>query len=166
MDFTANARLRQGLTLQLGTSTGRTLTDTCATVVKIDSPDPRNCRQTPPYQTSVRGLVSYTIPFVDVLVSTVIRSQPPLELTATWAVPNSVVSQPQYLGRVPPNSTLGGTTNVALVDNEHRLYADERRTQIDMRIAKIFRFGRTRLDVGVDGENLFNANYSTTYENT
>ena len=166
VDVTANARLRQGLTLQLGTSTGRTLTDTCDTVVTIDSPDPRNCRLTPPFQTTVRGLVSYTIPKVDVLVSTVIRSQPPLELTATWAVPNSVVSQPQYLGRVPPGSTAGGTTNVALLDNDHRLYEDERRTQVDMRIAKIFRFGGTRLDVGVDGENLFNTNYSTTFENT
>jgi hypothetical protein len=67
---------------------------------------------------------------------------------------------------VPPGSTAQGTTNVALLDNEHRLYEDERRTQVDMRIAKIFRFGRTRLDVGVDGENLFNTNYTTTFENT
>ena len=55
---------------------------------------------------------------------------------------------------------------MALLDNEHRLYADNRRTQVDMRVAKIFRFGKTRLDVGVDGENLFNTNYATTYDGT
>ena len=55
---------------------------------------------------------------------------------------------------------------MALLDNDHRLYADNRRTQVDMRVAKIFRFGKTRLDVGVDGENLLNTNYTTTYDGT
>jgi hypothetical protein len=102
---------------------------------------------------------------VDVLVSAVIRSQPPLERTATWVVPNSVISQPQFLGRVPPGGTSGGNTNITLFDNEHRLYADERRSQLDMRVAKVFRFGNRRVDVGVDGENLFNTNYVTAFEN-
>jgi Carboxypeptidase regulatory-like domain len=164
VDFTVNARTRQGLTLQLGTNTGRKIDDTCATVVKIDSPDPRDCRLTPPYQTTVRGLASYTIPRIDVLVSTAIRSQPPLGFVATWPVPNSVVSQ--ILGRIPPGGTAGGNTNVAILDNDHRLYADNRRTQVDMRVAKIFRFGKRRLDVGVDGENLLNTNYATTYDGT
>jgi carboxypeptidase family protein len=166
VDFTVNARLRQGLNLQFGTNTGRELEDNCATVVKIDSPDPRNCRDVPPFQTTVRGLASYTIPFVDVLVSTAVRSQPPLARTATWLVPNSLVSQPQYLGRVPPGGTAGGNTSVALLDTEHRLYAGNRRTQVDMRVAKIFRFRKTRVDIGVDGENLLNTNYTTGYENT
>jgi Carboxypeptidase regulatory-like domain len=164
VDFTVNARTRQGLILQFGTNTGRKIDDTCATVVTIDSPDPRDCRLTPPYQTTIRGLASYTIPRVDVLVSAAVRSQPPLALTATWPVPNSLVLQ--ILGRIPPGGTAGGNTNVTLLDNEHRLYADNRRTQVDMRVAKIFRFGKTRLDVGVDGENLFNTNYATTYDNT
>ena len=166
VDFTVNARLRQGLTLQFGTNTGRKIDDTCATVVKIDSPDPRDCGLTPPYQTTIRGLAAYTIPFVDVLVSTAVRSQPPLARTATWQVPNSLVSLPQYLGRVPPGGTPGGNTNVALLDNDHRLFAGNRRTQVDLRVAKIFHFGKRRLDVGVDGENLFNTNYATAYENT
>ena len=164
VDFTVTARLRRGMTLQLGTNTGRKIDDTCATVVKIDSPDPRDCRLTPPYQTTVRGLASYTIPRVDVLVSAAIRSQPPLPLTATWNVPNSVVVS--LLGRLPPGGTAGGTTTVTLLDNEHRLYADNRRMQIDMRFAKIFRMRKTRLDIGVDVENIFNTNYATAYEST
>ena len=164
VDFAVNARTRQGVTLQFGTNTGRKIDDTCATVVKIDSPDPRDCRLTPPYQTTVRGLGSYTIPRVDVLVSATIRSQPPLPLAATWPVPNTVVSP--ILGRIPPGGTAGGNTNVTLLDNEHRLYADNRRTQVDLRLAKIFRLGKRRLDVGVDGENLFNTNYATAYSGT
>jgi hypothetical protein len=79
-------------------------------------------------------------------------------------VPNSVVVQ--LLGRVPPGGTLGGNTNVTLLDNDHRLYAENRRTQIDMRVAKVFRFGTKRVDVGVDGENLLNTNYATGYAGT
>src|SRR5688572_21772904 len=44
VDFTLNGRTRWGLTFSGGTSTGRSITDECATVVLIDSPDPRNCR--------------------------------------------------------------------------------------------------------------------------
>ena len=33
-----------------------------------------------------------------------------------------------------------------------------------MRFAKILRFGRTRVDIGVDLNNLLNTNYATNYE--
>jgi hypothetical protein len=163
--------MRQGLTLQFGTNTGRKIDDTCAIVVKIDSPDPRDCRLTPPYQTTVRGLASYTIPRIDVLLSATIRSQPPLALAANWPVPNTCtgagcLSVQNLLGRIPPDGTAGGNTTVALLDNEHRLYADNRRTQLDLRIAKVFRFSGRRLDIGVDSENLLNTNYATGYAGT
>jgi hypothetical protein len=164
VDVTLNARLLRGLTLQIGTNTGREIEDRCATVVTIDSPDPRDCRQSPPYQTTVRGLATYTIPRIDVLVSAAIRSQPPVLRAANWPVPNSVVQQ--RLGRLPLGATPTGTTTVALFDDDHRLYADQRRTQVDMRFAKILRFGRTRADIGVDLENLLNTNYPTIYDNT
>ena len=112
----------------------------------------------------MRGLASYTIPRVDVLTSATVRSQPSLVRTANWPVPNTVVLQ--LLGRLPPGGTLGGNTIVPLIDNDNQLYADNRRTQIDLRVAKIFRFGKSRVDVGVDVENLFNTSYPTTYENT
>jgi hypothetical protein len=169
VDVTANARLRQGVTIQLGTSTGRSITDTCQTVVKIDSPDPRGCRDVEPFQTTLRGLATYTIPRIDVLVSGTMRSQPGLLRTATWNVPNSVVQN--LLGRLPVGSNINGTTAVqlvrtALVPADHRLYADNRRAQIDTRLAKVLRFGRTRTDIGVDIGNLLNTNYATTYDNT
>ncbi len=146
--------------MQGGTSTGRTITDTCATAVIIDSPDPRGCRNEEPYQTTLRGLASYTIPKVDVLLSGTVRSQPPLQVaTAAWNVPNTLVQS--LLGRLPPGGLITGNTTVALVDNaDDRLYVDNRRTQIDMRLAKILRLGRVRADIGVDLYNLLNSNYA------
>ena len=41
-----------------------------------------------------------------------------------------------------------------------------RRTQIDMRFAKILRFGGTRADIGIDLYNLFNINTPTGYDGT
>ena len=164
VDVTLNGRTAFGLTFQAGTSTGREVEDTCATSVLIDSPDPRNCRDVDPFQTTLRGLASYTVPKIDVLVSATMRSQPPNARTANWNVPNTVVRD--RLGRLPAGSNINGNTTVALLDTEHRLFEDNRRTQIDMRFAKIFRFGRTRTDIGVDVGNLLNTNYATAYENT
>ena len=176
VDFTLNARLRQGLTLQFGTQTGRSVTDTCATAQVIDGTtqttikDLRNCRDVQAFQTTVRGLASYTVPKVDVLISATVRSQPSLDRTATvggganWPVPNTVIQS--IIGRLPPGGLATGNTIVDILDNDHRLYADNRRTQIDMRFAKIFRLGKRRVDLGVDLANLLNTNYTTTYETT
>ena len=177
VDFTLNARLRQGLILQFGTQTGRSVEDTCEMAQVLDSTagpvlltngstikDLRNCRDEDPFQTTVRGLASYTIPKVDVLVSGTLRSQPAFERNANWQVPNSVIQS--IIGRLPPGGLATGNTTINVLDNDHRLYADNRRTQIDMRFAKILRFGSRRLDIGVDLNNLLNTNYTTTYEDT
>jgi hypothetical protein len=177
VDFTVNARLRQGLILQVGTTTGRAIEDTCEMAQVLDSTaaptlltnastikDLRNCRDEDPWETTVRGLASYTVPKVDVLVSATLRSQPALQLIANWPVPNAVIQS--IAGRLPPGALLNGNTTVDILDNDHRLYADNRRNQIDMRFAKIFRLGSRRVDIGVDLGNLLNTNYATTYENT
>jgi hypothetical protein len=173
-EFTMNARLRGGLTAQIGTTTGRGVVDTCEVITKYAptaatntgsaGPDPRGCRNAEPWQSTLRGLASYTIPKIDVLVSGTFRSQPTSNITATWQVPNSVIVS--TFGKLPPGATATGTTNLALTDNEHRVYSDERRSQIDMRIAKILRFGRTRTDIGIDITNLLNSNYATGFNTT
>jgi hypothetical protein len=181
VDITLNARTRQGLTVQAGTTTGRATVDTCASVVNIDSPDPRNCRLVDPYETTFRGSASYTVPKVNVLISATLRSQPRMQLVGSTAptntggapsgatpsganlnVPNTVVQS--LLGRLPPGGLATGTTVVALLDESHRLYADTRRNQIDMRFAKVVRFGARRVDIGIDLQNLLNTNYPTAYE--
>jgi len=183
VDVTLNARLKQGLTLQAGTTTGRSVVNRCDTQGLIDSPDLRDCATNNPFQTTLRGLASYTIPKIDVLVSATLRSQPVQLLSANLNLPNTCIGWvggtaqtgcPQFaqgtvlglLGRLPAGSLSNGTTTIAIDDNMRQLWDDSRRTQIDMRFAKIFRFGRTRTDVGVDVSNLLNTNYATARDTT
>ena len=173
-DITVNARLRGGLTTQVGTTTGRGRVNTCEVDVlynqvgatNITGPNPRGCNNVEPWMTTLRGLASYTIPVIDVLVSATLRSQHPNEITANWQVPNSVVTA--ALGKLPPGQVATGnfTPNIVLTDNEHRVYAESRRTQVDMRLAKVFRFGGRRADIGVDVNNVFNTNYPTGFNTT
>jgi len=178
IDWTVNARLRNGLFLQLGAGTGRKIIDRCDTINKVDQPTiPTNiitapgmqqgttCYSKEPWQTNLRGLASYTLPKIDVRLSGTFRSQTPDSRLATWVVPNTLIQS--ALGHLPFGALASGTTSLALLDlDEHRLYADNRRSQVDMRVAKLFHFGRTRLDAGFDVGNLFNTNYATTYDNT
>lgn len=176
VNVSVNARLANGLTFQGGTSTGRGVRDTCETVVKIDSPDPRGCQLTEPVMTSLRGLAAYTVPKIGVLVSANFRSLNPnniggvgggsatngASLNANVVLPNSTV-QTLLGGRLPAGALANGTTTVNLLALG-QLYPDERLTQVDMRFAKIVRFGTKRADIGVDLYNLFNTNDTTGFD--
>jgi len=171
-DFTVNARLTGGLVTSFGTSTGRALVDTCGQATNYNQvqasgvelgPDPRGCHNVEPWLTQVRGLATYTVPKVDVLISATIRSQPPLLSSASWIVPTASVVVPA-LGRTPVGAL--ATTTIALNDNANRIYLGDRLNQLDMRFAKVLRFGHTRADVGIDLNNLLNANYPTGYNTT
>src|SRR5205807_1591467 len=69
VDVTVNARLRGQLTLQAGTTTGRATNDNCSSILNVDSPDSRYCRQVDPVETTIRGSASYMVPKVGVQVS-------------------------------------------------------------------------------------------------
>ena len=175
VNFNVNARMRNGLFVSIGTQTGRRIDDRCHVVtnfnnpnnqnLSLQGPNPRDCRETDPWETTVRGLGSYTIPKVDVVVSATVRSQPALQLAANWQVPNTTI-RTLLGGTLPPGLLATGNSSIDLTDSDHLIFADNRRTQVDMRFAKVFRFGRTRTDVGVDLWNLFNTNYVTTYQGT
>lgn len=168
-----NARLRDGITLQAGTSTGRGVQDTCALVNALPellvvagvNQQLASCHVAEPWETSFRGLAAYTVPRIDVLISANIRSVPNANIgmgsnsatngasrNANDNVPNAVVQQ--ALGRLPNGGLPNGTTSVNLLI-PGQLYGP-RVTQVDMRFAKVLKFGRTKADVGVDLYNLFN----------
>jgi hypothetical protein len=174
-DFTVNARMRNGLRVQIGSGVGRKIIDRCDSITKVNEPtlgpvlgtlqQSTACYNKERWETELRGLATYVIPKIDVRVSGTFRSQPSASRTATWIVPNDQILL--ALGRLPVGAVLTGTTSVNLFDNdERRLYHDERRSQLDMRIAKILRFGNTRLDAGLDLYNVLNTNYATAFENT
>jgi len=170
VDYNMNARIRNGLTFQGGASTGRGVIDTCALTAKLPellgNQRVDSCGVTEPFMTTFRALAAYTVPKIDVLVSANVRSVPNANIgmganSATNGssraatlnnLPNSVVQQ--SLGRLPANGLATGTTSVNLIDPAV-LYGD-RINQVDMRFAKILKFGSRRADVGIDLYNLFN----------
>ncbi len=159
VDVQVNARLRGGLTLQGGTSTGRVVNDTCD--LAIDNPSQYNCHKVYPFQTDIRGLAIYTVPKINMQVSATLQSRPGPEIMANWNIPANVIAQ--SLGRLPSGNVANVQVNVL---DAGELYGD-RITQLDMRIAKLVTFGGTRTNVGIDIYNLLNSNvplgYITTY---
>ena len=136
-----------------------------------------------PFQTIIKGSVTYTIPKVDVLVSTVFQSLPGAEhdgepdlqqgpdhlecRRAPHAPRSRAPSRPTASGassaprRVPFGVTTATTVPVQLLlSNE---FCGERVTTFDVKIAKNIRFSGRRLNVGVDVYNFFNSDAITMY---
>jgi hypothetical protein len=177
VDVGVVARLRNGLTVQGGTSTGRRLSDSCAlravlpeqgqgtrgstTSIAGGSPVNPYCREAEPYLTSIRGLASYTIPRIDVQISGTWRSDPGNDLAANFVANNAYIAANGTLGR-----SLSEATNVTVNLIEPNTFYADRRNNIDLRIAKIFRYGRTRTQIGVDVFNLTNTDVVTGFNET
>jgi hypothetical protein len=183
--------MRNGVMFQGGTSTGRGVWDYCAVAAQLPEmfgntlfppagPAVRQptgyCAVTEPWQTQFRGTASYTIPKIDVLLSTGVQFKPGTlgingnasatngdALSANYPAPNSAILS--SLGRVPTGGLANSTTLVNLL-LPGELYGD-RVNQVDFRVAKVLKVWRTRTLVGVDVYNVFNANpglvYNTAY---
>jgi hypothetical protein len=75
---------------------------------------------------------------------------------------NAVIAAgPQPLGR---NLSSGNNVTVNLVA-PYTLFA-ERRNNLDLRVSKILRYGRTRTQVGIDVYNLTNEDTGTAFNQT
>jgi hypothetical protein len=105
------------------------------------------------------ALGSYIIPRIDVQVAGTFRSDQGDELAASWTF-----GQADTVGL---NRALAGGSATATVNliEPGTLYG-ERVNQIDMRFAKILKFGRSRTTVGFDVYNLVNSNAVLTYNQT
>jgi hypothetical protein len=170
-DITANARMGSGLTLQGGTSTGRTVSDSCAAREKVPEGTTGGvtnpyCRQVEPMLTTFKGVASYLIPKVDVNVAGTFSSRPGTSLSA-----NVTYTAAQLLN--PATSTLGRQlTGLPITVNvlEPNTVFGDRIDQLDIRVSKILRFGRTRTNLNVDIVNALNSNdnigYSPTFSAT
>jgi hypothetical protein len=159
VDVNVVARLRGGLTLQGGTSTGRTVQDTCDVRQNLPEFSLTNysCRSEPPFLTDLRGLASYLIPRLDVQTSVTFASRPGAELAANVIVPTATVAQ--SLGR--PLS--GGVANLTVnVLQPGEMYGD-RINQVDLRLAKLFRVAQSRINVSVDVLNALNSDAILAY---
>jgi hypothetical protein len=185
VDVAVNSRLRNGLTIQAGTSSGRTLQDNCALRNMLPETYPWTtsvaggftigttqslrgnstagltspyCRIVTPYLSSFRGLVTYVVPKVDLQLAGTWRSDPGAEIQANYVVTNAIAnSGPDPLGR----NLSSGNITVNLVPSG-TLYGP-RINNVDFRVAKVLHFGRTRTQIGVDIYNLLNSDTVLTY---
>jgi hypothetical protein len=113
-----------------------------------------------PFKTQVRGLASYLIPKIEVVVSSAFQSVPGGTLAANYSFPNSVIFP--SLGR-----NLSGNAQNAVVNlvAPGTLYGD-RINQIDFRAGKVVRMGRLRTQFSVDLYNALNSSAIQTYNET
>jgi hypothetical protein len=126
----------------------------------VDNPSRRNCSTKYPFLTDYRGLASYTLRKIDVQLSATLQSRSGPELLANAVIPSATVAQ--TLGR----PLAGGAANVTVnLLNAGEMYGD-RVTQLDFRVAKILRFGKTRTNIGIDFYNVTNSSTTLTYNNT
>jgi hypothetical protein len=182
VDAQVSARLRGRLFVQLGASGGRGVRDYCDVAAKLPemyaaggmfaSQQVGSCAISEDWLTSWRGLASYTVPRIDVLVSGTFRSTPGVapaggsvasngnSLSANYNV-SSAILQAQT-GRPLTPGVAFQTVNLLL---QGHTFPDTLNA-LDLRLGKILRFGRTRTNIGIDFYNLFNSNTGTAYNQT
>ena len=130
-----------------------------------------SCKYDEPWLMNWRGLATYTIPKIDVLVSATGRSTPNVQPDAGGVL---VAHQRRGAGgqlqrlraglaakgqtRLRPAFAVPGGQPGAAVP----LFG-ERVNSLDMRFGKILRFGSTRTNVAIDLYNMFNSNVGTAF---
>jgi carboxypeptidase family protein len=183
-DITVNARPRNGLMVQAGTSTGRTTTDNCEIVDDLPelllpaqalTNEPNvlsvgavnantwvpasNCHQQTKFLTNVKFLGTYMVPRIDVQIAATLQSYPGPHIAANYVATNAVVAP--GLGR----NLSGGAANMTVNIVEPGTLYGERSNQVGLRLAKILDVSRMRTTVSLDVYNMFNGNAVLTQSN-
>ena len=183
-DISVNARLQNGLVLQGGVGSGRQVEDNCDIVAKLpemlllpagaaaSTPNAAAntagvpaqwrsaefCHREEPMLTGVKALAIYVVPKIDVQVSGSFRSSPGTSLSPGLTATNAFLAANSTLGR----NLAGNAANVVLGIEEPNQVYTERRNELDMRIGKVLRFGKSKTVVSMDLFNALNSNAMIT----
>ena len=177
--FTANARMGSGIILQGGIDIGRITQDVCdirskvpeytvadpysapvtaagttTSTLQLAAPLAWHCHTDRP-QTQLKLLGSYTVPRIELQVSSTLQSLPGPEIAAFYTATNAVIAP--SLGR--PLS--GGVANVSVNLVEPGQMYGERLNQLDIRFARPVRAGRTKATFQLDLYNALNVDTVT-----
>ncbi len=172
VDVNFNVRLRNSLTFSGGTSTGKVENDWCdirAAVPEVAAylVNPY-CHTESPFQTSFRGLASYTFPRIDVLVSTLYQDKINVGTDQIGSLQGNYVltaaDQAAAAAQIGRPLTIGAPITVNLLA-PGQVYGDRIR-QLDVSVKKIFRLGGQRLTAGLDMLNLMNNNVTLAFNQT
>jgi hypothetical protein len=178
LDVNLQVRASRGLTLVAGMHAGQSVADACdvrahlpelSTAVAGTSafgpglltsaltPVSPYCHVASGVLAQLRGLASYTIPRVDVQLSSTFQSKPGTMLVANYAVPNSGVVP--SLGRALSGNAANVTVNLVTPGT---MYGD-RINQLDVRIAKAMKMSRTQASLAIEAYNALNSSAVLTY---
>jgi hypothetical protein len=149
VNFGFNTQFRSGVRFGGGVDLGRTVADSCFVV---DSPQQLlNCRVVTPFkgQTQIKLNGSYPLPW-DTVVSAVFQNVSGPEITASYAATAAEILP--SLKR--PLAGGARTATVPLV--EPGTMFEGRRTQLDLRLSKIFTVNRVRVTANLDLYNALN----------
>ena len=179
LDATLNLRAG-GFMFTGGTSTGQSVADNCEVRARLPelatttagassfgpglgssivSPVSPYCHVAFGIQTQFRGLASYELPGIGAQLSATLQSKPGAMLAANYAVPNAAVAS--SLGRNLSGNAPNVTVNLVAPGSSY----GDRINQIDVRVAKILRHGRSRTMVALDIYNALNSSAGLTYNN-
>jgi hypothetical protein len=160
VDMLMNARLGRGVFVGGGVSVGKTMTDNCDVVTKIDNPSTYLCHQETPFQPNVKFQGSYTLPW-EVRLAATFQSLPGSAIAAAYTARNA-----EILPTLKRNLAAGtaGTVSVPLLDPSTTY--GERMNQVDLRLGKKFVVRGTRLEAQLDLYNILNGNAVLSQNNT
>ena len=172
VDVTFNVRSSHGFTFSGGTSTGKVSNNYCA----VETAVPYNylntpsgyCNQESPWQTAFRGLTTYIVPHVDVILSAVYQDKANVgtdqlgSLSAMYTLtPADMASIAAQLGR--PMTAAGAiTVNLLAPGQEY----GPRVRQLDFSVKKALQVWNRRLTVGLDVLNVANNNVALAFNTT
>ena len=153
VDVNVNARLRNGLLLQGGTSTGRTSIESCEIRTQLPETAMLNpfCDARTPWLTQLKLVTAYTVPRIALQLSGTLQNLPGPALSATFVASNALVAP--SLGRPLSAGAANATVNLIAPNSDNY----DRYTQIDVRIGKLIRVGSLRTAVNLDIFNALNA---------
>ena len=185
VDVTVNARLRD-VTVQGGTSTGNVIEDDCGVAAahpeiyissfgwggtrgNIAQLPQAFCHRESGFVTNLKGLASYTVPKVDVLLSGTFHSLPypgsNFPSIENQSLGARALVLPQFQSSLGRPLSSGLPIEFLSIVKPGVRYGD-RLNQADLRIGKNLHFGRSRTLVALDIFNLFNSNTPDVYQQT
>jgi len=180
-DINVDARLKNGLFLQGGMGTGKTMTDNCDIV--DDVPEALSiaavptgvqptlgpagtatpaafCHQESPFLTNFKGLASYTLPYGfrvsgtwQSLTGPLVAANQIYANAGTGLAPGTTLTRPLTFAQTTVNVVAPGS-----------VYGD-RLNQIDLRFSKLVNLGAGRIDINVDLYNALNSDAILTQQN-
>jgi hypothetical protein len=163
VDLIVNARMKQGILLQGGLSTGKTVADSCAIQAALPEISPLlgpYCHQETPWLTQFKFLGSYRLPYA-LQVSGTFQSLPNDPISAAYVATNAQIAP--SLGR---NLSAGAAATATVQIIPPGTVFNPRINQLDLRLTREWRFGSMRLRPAIDVYNVFNVDTPLTWNNT